>query len=88
VLRVLTDAQVQVLAALNDYLEIHGKLGLDHATKELQDILKDLEIPDDEVYQAIGDLKEQGLIEGQGSYGVRYPTIVLRVTARGRQELP
>lgn len=59
----LTDAQVQVLAAVNDHCEVHGRLYLD-TSKALPDLLADLGLPDAEVYQSVGDLHELGLING------------------------
>jgi hypothetical protein len=83
----LTETQERVLVAINDHLEIHQELQLGPDTP-LPDLLRDLELPDAEVYQAIGDLYELQFIEGVDVAEFAYPTLVTRVTARGRQELP
>lgn len=83
----LTETQVDVLTAVNDHLEVHGRMTLS-PTEPLPGLLVDLELPDAEIYQAVGDLHELGLIEGATAAEIRYPVLVTRVTARGRQELP
>lgn len=84
----LTDTQVRVLSAINDFCEIHGRMDLSTGDEPLPDLLADLELPDAEVYQAIADLHELGLISGVPVAEVAYPVVVLGLTARGRQELP
>ena len=58
------------------------------ALAPLPDLLSDLELPDDEVYQAVADLMELGLIFGTPVAELPYPVLVTGLTARGRQELP
>lgn len=84
----LSDTQVQVLGAVNDHCEIHGELRLDHQTKPLPELLADLGMPDGEVYQAVADLQELGLLRGTTVAEIDYPVIVSGLTARGRAELP
>lgn len=84
----LTDAQTAVLEAINDHCEIHGQMKLDHLTTPLPDLLADLQRPDAEVYRAVADLYELGLIKGVEMAERDYPIIVLGLTAKGRQELP
>lgn len=83
----LTDTQVQVLAAINDHCEIYNKVLLGPGDP-LPNLLADLDIPDDEVYTAVADLHELGLINGVKSFGPAHPIRVDGLTARGRQELP
>jgi hypothetical protein len=80
----LTDTQVQVLSAINDHCEIQRPMKLD----PLPDLLADLELPNGEVYQAVADLHELGLIVGVTGEEFDYPVLVSGLTARGRQELP
>ena len=80
----LTDTQVQVLSAINDQCEIQRPMKLD----PLPDLLADLELPNGEVYQAVADLHELGLIVGVTVEEFDYPVLVSGLTARGRQELP
>jgi hypothetical protein len=84
---VLTDTQVQVLAAINGHLEIYEGLPLARE-QPLPEPLADLGLSDDELYQAAADLHELGLIEGVTVAEINHPVLVTRVTARGRQELP
>lgn len=85
----LTDTQVQILAATNDYLEINpAQLEVGMAGETLPDLITDLELPTGEVLQALSDLHELGLIEGVPVAEADHPVIVTRVTASGRQELP
>lgn len=83
----LTDAQVAVLEAVNDYCEINGQWQPNREAP-LPDLLADLERPDDEIYTALADLYELGLIEGADVAEFRYPILVTGLTANGRQELP
>lgn len=83
----LTDTQVQVLAAVNDHCESIGTLFLDQ-NKPLPDLLQDLKLAGTEVYTAMGDLQELGLIRGTEVAELNYPVRVDGLTARGRQELP
>jgi RIO-like serine/threonine protein kinase len=83
----VTHAQSRVLFAINDYCEIHGHMDLDHTTKPLPNLRADLQMPDDQVYQAVGDLFELDLIEGADSSEHTYPVRVIGLTAKGRQEL-
>lgn len=87
VIRMLTPPQVDVLTAINDHLEIHDRLLL-APDQPMPDLLRDLDLPDAEVYQAAGDLEELGLIEGIRAAEFNHPIRITRVTARGRQELP
>jgi hypothetical protein len=84
---VLTDTQVQVLTAINDHVESVGQMPLSES-QPLPDLLADLGLTDDEVYMAVADLHELGLIEGSTAAEAAYPVLVTRSTARGRQELP
>jgi hypothetical protein len=85
----LTDPQRDVLVALNDLCEVgDGNVLLDHESMPLPDRLRDLNRPDAEVYQAIADLHELGIIEGVEVAQRPYPVRIQRVTARGRQYLP
>ncbi len=84
----LTDAQVETLIAINDYCETYGELRLDHDAEPLPDLLHDLQRPDQEVYQAVADLYELGLITGVPVAERGYPVVVMGLTAQGRQELP
>ena len=83
----LADTQTDVLIAINDLCEIHGRvnLGPDQA---LPSALEDLERPCGEVLQALADLHELGLIRAVEVAELDYPPVVLGLTARGRQELP
>lgn len=83
----LTDAQVQVLGAVNDHCEVHGQLVLDEA-QPMPDLLGDLGLPDAELLTAVADLHELGLIVGVLIAERSYPILVTGLTARGRQELP
>jgi hypothetical protein len=83
----LTDPQTDVLIAINDLWEIHGRINLDPA-EALPSALVDLERPRGEVLQAVADLHELGLIRAVEVAELDYPPVVLGVTARGRQELP
>jgi hypothetical protein len=86
---VLTDVQVQVLVATNDYLEINpGRMEVGMEGEGLPVLLTDLELPTAELVQALSDLDELGLIEGVSVAEATHPIIVNGVTARGRQELP
>jgi len=84
---VLTDAQTDVLIALNDLCEIHDRVDLD-PNEPLPGVLADLDRPTAEVLQAAADLYELGLIKGIPVNEVEHPVVVLGLTARGRQELP
>jgi hypothetical protein len=87
--RVLTSAQVDVLIAINDYCEANQEdMLLDHSSLDLPDLLKDLQRPDAEVYQAVADLHELGLINGFEVAERHYPVRIQGLTATGRQELP
>ena len=86
--QLLTDTQVQVLAAINDHCEALGELGLDHVAEPLPALLAGLELIDQEVYTAVKDLFALGLIEGVEIAERDYPVKVLGLTALGRQELP
>ncbi len=83
----LTAAQIDVLEALNDLCEIHDGVGLS-PDEPLPGPLEDLGLPRPEAMQAVSDLQELDLIEGVNVDEVDHPIRVLRVTARGRQELP
>jgi len=83
----LTDAQTDVLVALNDLCEIHGRVDLD-PNEPLPSVLADLGRPDAEVLQATADLDELTLIVGVPIEECAHPIAVLGLTARGRQELP
>jgi len=83
----LTDAQTDVLVALNDLSEIHGRVDLD-PNEPLPSVLADLGRPDAEVLQATADLHELTLIVGVSTAECAHPIVVLGLTARGRQELP
>ncbi len=83
----LTDAQTDVLIALNDLCEIHGRVNLD-PNEPLPTALADLDRPDTEVLQAVADLHELDLITGEEVAEVAHPVTVRGLTARGRQELP
>lgn len=83
----LTDAQTDVLVALNDLCEIHGRVDLD-TNEPLPDALADLDRPDTEVLLAVADLHELDLITGVSTAECAHPIVVLGLTARGRQELP
>lgn len=83
----LTNTQVQVLSAINDYCEIHERLDLD-SSRPIPDLLADLELPDLELYLAVADLHELGLISGLTIAERPYPIAVMGLTALGRQELP
>lgn len=83
----LTETQVDALTAINDHLEVHGRMDLS-PSQPLPGLLNDLGLPDEEIYQAVGDLHELGLIEGSTAAEINFPVLVTRVTARGRQELP
>lgn len=83
----LTDTQVQVLAAVNDHLEIHGRMEVE-VEKGLAPLLADLGLPTGEVLQALGDLHELDCIEGVMVAEFDYPVLITRVTAKGRRELP
>lgn len=83
----VTFAQGRVLSAINDYCEIHGPLDLDHNTRPLPDLLADLQMPDDQVCQAVGDMYELELITRVGAAEFAYPVSVMGLTAKGRQEL-
>lgn len=83
----LTDTPVQVLAAINDYCELLGSMELDHEQRPLPDLLADLRLPDDEVYIAVSDLYELGLIRGVSVAERPYPVRVDGLTAKGRQRL-
>lgn len=85
---VLTDTQVQVLAAINDHCESLGVMELDHDQRPLPDLLLDLRLPEDEVYGAVSDLYELGRIRGVSVAERPYPVRVDGLTAKGRQELP
>jgi RIO-like serine/threonine protein kinase len=82
----LTDTQVQVLSAVNDHCEIHGRMNVGGVP--MPDLLADLGMPDAEVYTALSDLHELGLIKGVMAAESDYPIIVMGLSARGRQELP
>lgn len=84
----LTDTQVQVLAATNDHCEVHRRMNVGSGQAPLPDLLADLLLPDQEIYQALADLHELGLIKGTTAWGAKHPIIVLGLTAHGRQELP
>ncbi len=84
----VTHTQRQVLSAINDYCQIHGHMDLDHNTTPLPDLLADLQLPDDQVYEAVGDLHELELIFGADSAEHAYPVRVMGLTAKGRQQLP
>jgi hypothetical protein len=83
----LTDTQVQVLSSINDYCDSNGRLELDPA-QPLPDLLAELQIPDAELYQAVGHLHELGLIEGVVVAEFYYPVVVLGLTLAGHGELP
>jgi hypothetical protein len=86
---VLTDVQSETLVALNDLCEVEaGPILLDHESQPLPERLRDLNRPDLEVYQAISDLYELGLITGTPVHQRDYPVRIQGLTARGRQELP
>ena len=84
----LTEGQLDTLIAINDHCDIHGELRLDHEASGLPDLLADLGRPDDEVYQAVADLHDLGLIDGTLVDQRSYPVLVTGLTARGHQELP
>ncbi len=83
----LTDAQVQVLAAVNDHCEIHERLELDQS-EPLPDMLADNGLPDAEIFTAVSDLHQLGLIQAVTVAELNYPVLVTGLTAKGRQELP
>jgi hypothetical protein len=83
----VTHAQARVLSAISDYSEIHGPMDLDHTTSPLPDLLAELQMPDEQVYQAVGDLYDLELITGVVVAEFAYPVRVLGLTAKGRQEL-
>ncbi len=84
----LTDTQVQVLTAVNDHCEIHSRLDIDPENEPLPATLTDLQMPTDEVLQALADLQELRLINGIEVAERPHPVVVMGLTARGRQELP
>lgn len=84
----LTDTQVQVLSAVNDYCESLGTMELDHEKGPMPDLLADLELPDAELYTALSDLHELGLIKAERAWQRDYPVLIFGLTAQGRQELP
>jgi hypothetical protein len=58
---------------------------LDHSGS-LPDVLAALQMPEDQVYQAVGDLFELELITGDVAE-FAYPVRVMGLTATGRHEL-
>jgi len=84
----LTETQERVLVAVNDYCESLGNMTLNHETEPLPDLLADLKLAEAEVYTALGDLHELGLIRGKKAWGRQYPVHIRGLTATGRQELP
>ena len=84
----LTDTQVQVLAAVNDHCEALGPMTVAPAERPLPDLLTDLELPTAEVLQALTDLHEVGMFVAVTVAELRHPIIIDRLTAKGRQELP
>jgi DNA-binding IclR family transcriptional regulator len=55
----------------------------------MPDLLADLGLPEAEVYAAVADLHELGLIAGTGkAWDRRYAVRIDGLTARGWQELP
>lgn len=84
----LTVTQRQVLRAINDHCEIHGTLLLDRTSRPLPDLLANLGLPGAEVYTAVADLYELGLINGVMAGGAPYPVRIDGLTTMGRQELP
>jgi len=80
----LTDTQVQVLAATNDHCEVHGRMNVGTGEAPLPDLLADLEMPEQEVRQALADLHELGLIKGTPAFAARHPIIVTGLRATGQ----
>jgi len=60
----LTDAQVQVLEAVNDYCDIHNRLDVDPESASLPDALLDTGLTTTEITQALADLESLGLVTG------------------------
>ncbi len=84
----LTDTQVQVLAAVNDHCESLGRMLIAPNVDPLPDLLLDLGLPTEELLTALTDLQELGLIIGVAVPEIRHPFLVDGLTAKGRQELP
>jgi len=57
-----------VLTAVNDHLDIHGRMSLS-PTEPIPELLADLPFPDQEILQAVGDLHELGPRRGNGGRG-------------------
>jgi hypothetical protein len=53
----------------------------------MPDLLADLGVPEQEVWQVLGELQELGMIELVTAAGGKHPIVVLGVTRRGRRAL-
>jgi hypothetical protein len=76
------------LAATNDHCEVHGRMNVGTGEAPLPDLLADLEMPEQEVWQALADLHELGLIKGTTSYNAKHPNLVLASLPPGGRNCP
>ncbi len=84
----LTETQLGVLVALNDLCELEDKVLLDHESGPPPDRLRDLGCPDTQIYKAVADLHQLGLIDGVTVAQRNYPSRIQGLTAYGRQAIP